>query len=152
MSIRIDEFNKQCYKFVSKFQEWTIKTYSDKFMLVKNDIRLVPDKSHVLTWEYHVIYSESYEVPVIYFCASNQSGVPLDLEQTLFISNRSYSREDLSRAISQVEHPFLFRPFFMVHPCKTKNFMQPHIDVDPDNYLICWLSTIGTIIGLKLDC
>lgn len=55
-------------------------------------------------------------------------------------------------SLSQVEHPLLFRPYFMVHPCHTADFMALHRKDNGhiDKYLICWLSTVSTLIGLKL--
>lgn len=59
--------------------------------------------------------------------------------------------EDLSKVINQVEHPLLFRPFYMIHPCGTENFMQVHHNHEKAGYLICWLSVVGTLIDLRLD-
>jgi hypothetical protein len=63
----------------------------------------------------------------------------------------SLSCDDLSTIVNQVEHPLLFRPFYMVHPCRTRDFMEPHLKLRRDCYVISWLSIVGTLLGLQLD-
>lgn len=168
MSISQTEFNKQCINFVLRCKElsnesWSLSSVSsgqvknltgaDDLMLDNNlldarlllsrvDLKLVSPNNQLRAYEYNVIYSDSYEVPVMYFSASNQDGSPVEVELEN-ISAEQY--------INQVEHPLLFRPFYMVHPCRTKDFMEVHSKSNSENYLICWLSTVGSYIGLRLD-
>lgn len=95
MSISQRDFNRQCVGFVSTCRKldghWTLlkqesKQISEitpcnvhakdldkmKLMLTKNELRLAQPNNQVYTYEYNVIYSDSYEVPVMYFSASRQ--------------------------------------------------------------------------------
>lgn len=142
MSISSDQFKVQCQKFVEFCTDWSLNEHVDKntpYILSKNEFRKIGN--NVYGFEYNVIYSESYEVPVMYFSVHKQDGSIAGLEEVLVNST-----ED--SVVSQVEHPVLFRPFYQVHPCKTRDFMKFH---HVSNYLIAWLSTIGTLIDLKFD-
>lgn len=59
--------------------------------------------------------------------------------------------KDLSMVVNQTEHPLLFRPFYMVHPCRTRDFMETHSRVNDQHYLVSWLSIVATLLGLRLD-
>lgn len=95
MCISQRDFNRQCLRFVSNCRQldsnWTLlkqesKQISEiipcndgpndldkmKLMLAKNELRLIQPYNQVYTYEYNVIHSESYEVPVMYFSASRQ--------------------------------------------------------------------------------
>lgn len=107
--------------------------------------------------EYHVVYSSSYQVPVLYFNAYYSNGSVLtkdELEE--FVINPNY-REPLKSStlmqqgsISQQEHPILGLPFYYIHPCDTASLMS-QVDLSNINYYIMsWLSFFGPLIGLYL--
>ncbi|XP_069887263.1 ubiquitin-like-conjugating enzyme ATG10 isoform X6 [Dipodomys merriami] len=53
------------------------------------------------------------------------------------------------------EHPILGQPFFVLHPCKTNEFMTPVLKNSQKinrnvNYITSWLSIVGPVIGLNL--
>lgn len=98
MSISRQDFNRQCLDFVNRCkqinEEWTVSRFHQgKFMDIEGttmgcigDEQLVLMKTHIIandetkdiqTYEYNIIYSESYEVPVMYFCSSNQGELSL---------------------------------------------------------------------------
>lgn len=167
MSISKDEFEVQCSKFTARCKElgdtWRLlgeyhgsireidaldRADIDRLILTKIELRVRFGEVH--SHEYNVVYSDSYQVPVMYFTISRQDGSLLDYKETL--SNLvGIAADDLNQVVNQVDHPILFRPFFMIHPCKTKQFMEPHKNLNPHHYLICWLSTVGSILGLELD-
>lgn len=94
MSISRGNFNRQCLEFIDKvreldeYHEWTVNRVEEagieqldnvlrdldsaNLMLMKTHIKLSPPHNLVQTHEYSVVYSESYEVPVMYFSASYQ--------------------------------------------------------------------------------
>ncbi|XP_058512308.1 ubiquitin-like-conjugating enzyme ATG10 isoform X2 [Ochotona princeps] len=112
----------------------------------------------VIRYEYHVLYSCSFQVPVLYFRASFLDGRPLTLEDIWEGVHQCY-RERLLQApwdaITQQEHPILGQPFFVLHPCKTNEFMTPVLK-NPQkinrniNYVTTWLSVVGPVVGLTL--
>ncbi|KAA8587571.1 hypothetical protein FQN60_016433 [Etheostoma spectabile] len=90
--------------------------------------------SQTLQYEYHILHSCSYSAPVLYFRAFTQDGRSLSLEE---------------------EHPLLGQPFFMIHPCRTEEFMRPVLQAARDqhrsvNYVLLWLSVVGPVVGLDV--
>lgn len=106
-----------------------------------------------VTWEYHVIFSESYGVPVLYFNCWKNDGSILRYEEILswlHSEMKSQLIENRWQSITQQEHPVLGRPFYMLHPCKTAeylNLIQKESSVNP---LVSWLSSFGGAIGLNI--
>uniref|UniRef100_A0A8C2RWN8 Ubiquitin-like-conjugating enzyme ATG10 n=1 Tax=Capra hircus TaxID=9925 RepID=A0A8C2RWN8_CAPHI len=84
--------------------------------------------AEVIKYEYHVLYSCSYQVPVLYFRASFLDGRPLALKDIWEGVHECYKMRLLQGpwdTITQQEHPILGQPFFVLHPCKTSEFMTP---------------------------
>ncbi|KAG2183741.1 hypothetical protein INT43_006752, partial [Umbelopsis isabellina] len=107
--------------------------------------------------EYHVVYSSSYQVPVLYFNAYYSNGSVLTRDELdKFVINPSY-REPLKSStlmqqgsISQQEHPILGLPFYYIHPCDTASLMA-QVDISDINcYIMSWLSFFGPLVGLYL--
>ncbi|KAL0436668.1 UNVERIFIED_CONTAM: Ubiquitin-like-conjugating enzyme ATG10 [Sesamum radiatum] len=114
-------------------------------------------------YDFHVVYSASYRVPVLYFRACCSDGQPLlldDIEKDLPL----YSVEQLTRSrqmfITQEEHPQLNRPWYTLHPCGTSEWMKLLLCNDAsaaqvegiavDKYLISWFSVVGQVFGLRI--
>ncbi|XP_014742008.1 PREDICTED: ubiquitin-like-conjugating enzyme ATG10 isoform X1 [Sturnus vulgaris] len=112
----------------------------------------------VVRYEYHVLYSSSYQVPVLYFRACFLDGRPLTLDEIWGSVHASYQdrlQEGPWDTITQQEHPILGQPFFVLHPCRTKEFISAVLSSSQDhhrhtNYIILWLSTVGPVVGLNL--
>lgn len=112
----------------------------------------------VVKYEYHVLYSCSYQVPVLYFRASFLDGSPLTLQDIWEGVHECYKTRLLQGpwdTISQQEHPILGQPFFVLHPCKTTEFMTPVLKNSQKinrsiNYITSWLSIVGPVVGLSL--
>lgn len=79
----------------------------------------------ILACEYHVIYSLSYQVPVLYFTVSYHSGklVPLAELWELLPTGQVCSDNGKWGILTQAEHPLLFQPFYCLHPCNTAKAM-----------------------------
>lgn len=90
MTLSIDEFRSQCHKFMNLNKatdgRWLLQTLNgrilqdviehdptslDNIMLYKREYRVEEEK--VISYEYSVTYSDSYEVPIMYFCINDQS-------------------------------------------------------------------------------
>ncbi|XP_072649382.1 ubiquitin-like-conjugating enzyme ATG10 isoform X5 [Canis lupus baileyi] len=114
--------------------------------------------SEVIKYEYHVLYSCSYQVPVLYFRASFLDGRPLALKDIWEGTHECYKTRLLQEpwdTITQQEHPILGQPFFVLHPCKTNEFMTPVLKNSRKinrsvNYITSWLSVVGPVVGLNL--
>lgn len=99
MSISRRDFNQQCLDFARKCSQldegWFVaKVHQGKFIetentsaessdddqliLMKTHVRFNSDTKDIQTHEYSIVYSESYEVPVMYFSASSQGELRLD--------------------------------------------------------------------------
>lgn len=76
-------------------------------------------------------------------------GSPLSLDEIQGI-NLDMTNQDLNQVVTQAEHPMLFSPYFMIHPCRTKDIMKLHV-AKKGNYLITWLSTLNTLANFGLD-
>ncbi|XP_075036476.1 ubiquitin-like-conjugating enzyme ATG10 isoform X2 [Mixophyes fleayi] len=86
-----------------------------------------PQESEVIHYEYHVLYSISYQAPVLYFRASFLDGRPLTLEEIWHRVHDCFKPRLLHgpwETITQKEHPVLGQPFFALHPCRTNEFMS----------------------------
>ncbi|NXN10746.1 ATG10 enzyme, partial [Indicator maculatus] len=112
----------------------------------------------VIRYEYHVLYSSSYQVPVLYFRASCLDGRPLTLDEIWKSVHACYQARLLEGpwdTITQQEHPLLGQPFFVLHPCRTNEFVSSILtssqqDNRHTNYIVLWLSTVGPVVGLNL--
>ncbi|NXD28253.1 ATG10 enzyme, partial [Spelaeornis formosus] len=112
----------------------------------------------VIRYEYHVLYSSSYQVPVLYFRACFLDGRPLTLDEIWGSVHASYQarlQEGPWDTITQQEHPILGQPFFVLHPCRTNEFISAVLGGSQEchrhtNYITLWLSTVGPVVGLNL--
>uniref|UniRef100_A0A8C5LQ28 Ubiquitin-like-conjugating enzyme ATG10 n=1 Tax=Leptobrachium leishanense TaxID=445787 RepID=A0A8C5LQ28_9ANUR len=108
----------------------------------------------VTQYEYHVLYSISYQAPVLYFRACFLDGRPLTLEEIWQRVHDCYKPRLLNgpwETITQQEHPILGQPFFVLHPCRTNEFMSLiQTNSRNGNYITSWLSIVGPVVGLTL--
>ena len=106
-------------------------------------------------FEYHVIYSESYQVPVLFFTATFHSGKLVPLREIWrAVSPFHVTRESGMEweSVTQREHPILCRPFYHLHPCHTSSVMATVLGTYKQaNYLLSWLTTFGPTVGLNLS-
>ncbi|MCJ8742385.1 hypothetical protein PDJAM_G00081450 [Pangasius djambal] len=118
----------------------------------------VCESQALMHYEYHVLYSFSHQVPVLYFRASTLDGQPLSLHEVWSNIHPNYRQRLLQGpwdALTQQEHPLLGQPFFMLHPCHTEEFMRPlfkmaHAKKRKVNYIATWLSVVGPVVGLDV--
>ena len=121
----------------------------DLVSLAEEDPSSLPILSaSLLTFEYHVIYSPAYQVPVLYFNAWHSTGALLTPDEVWrFAPSRPAG--DAYNYITQADHPVLGGPFYQVHPCRTEVLMGEVLGRQ-DKYLIAWLSFLGRDVGLSL--
>ncbi|KAG8456415.1 hypothetical protein GDO86_002265, partial [Hymenochirus boettgeri] len=109
----------------------------------------------MIHYEYHVLYSISYQAPVLYFRESLQDGRPLTLDEIWERVHDCFRPSVLQgpwETITQQEHPILGQPFYVLHPCRTNEFMSSLQGATNrnGNYIVTWLSTVGPVVGLHL--
>ncbi|XP_075994648.1 ubiquitin-like-conjugating enzyme ATG10 isoform X2 [Genypterus blacodes] len=114
--------------------------------------------SQVLQYEYHILYSCSYRTPVLYFRAFTLEGRSLSLEEvwsSVHPNYRARLQQSPLNTITQQEHPMLGQPFFVLHPCRTEEFMSPVLQAAQQqsrwvNYVLTWLSVVAPVVGLEV--
>lgn len=83
-------------------------------------------RSTVVNFEYHVVHSPSYLVPMLFFTASYQSGKLVPLVDIWKLLSPVHVPRDSGmewESVTQLEHPLLGRPFYHIHPCHTASVM-----------------------------
>ncbi|XP_054452426.1 ubiquitin-like-conjugating enzyme ATG10 [Anoplopoma fimbria] len=114
--------------------------------------------SQLIQYEYHILHSCSYATPVLYFRAFTQEGRSLSLEEVWSSVHPNFRLRLESSPLNTItlqEHPLLGQPFFMLHPCRTEEFMRPVLQAAQDqhrpvNYVLSWLSVVGPVVGLDV--
>jgi len=112
-------------------------------------------------YDYHIVYSPTYQVPVLYFNGYNLDGTPLKWSEIWDDLPVQIKNEEIRwTSITQKDHPLLFTPFYHVHPCNTavlmtelftKQLIESTKDIKKVNYLLAWLGIYGNLIGLSID-
>lgn len=123
----------------------------------------------VVHFEYHVVYSPSYRVPVLYFNATFPSGKLIPLQEVWQLLSPAHVRSGSGTewgTVTQQEHPLLCCPFYHIHPCHTADVMgtalqngtllsrlesQEHGTETDTQYLLSWLSMYGPTLGLNVS-
>ncbi|XP_010930316.2 ubiquitin-like-conjugating enzyme ATG10 isoform X1 [Elaeis guineensis] len=116
------------------------------------------DDMHI--YDFHIVYSFSYQVPVLYFRGYRCDGHPLhlcDIEKDLPPYSSKIRNESKWTFMTQEEHPYLCCPWYTLHPCGTSDWMKlllggdlPSKNPDMLHYLSAWLSVVGQTVGLRI--
>lgn len=116
---------------------------------------------------YDVVYSTSYQVPVLYLTfadASTSKNIPLpsadEVYDMLVPQGFKASMRDVGvmGALSMAEHPITGMPAYFVHPCRTQEALTPLLagasqtaGTEPAvEYLLLWFGVIGASVGLSV--
>ena len=125
----------------------------------------VEDSREILSFTYHIVFSESFAVPVLYLNVSRSNGCSLSHDELYsYFKLKKFSEKQDSvydLMLTQQEHPILFKPFYFVHPCKTADWMSliasnlrtedEAVRKDLDNYTLTWLSSVFSAFKINLD-
>ena len=103
--------------------------------------------------EIHIVFHTVYQVPVLYFNIYRPNGTRLTpLEGQDFLS--FFPETDFGSFLTQTEHIFTQKPFLMIHPCKTHDFMQQFETGSGEGrafkYLLTWFNVYGAFLNLHL--
>uniref|UniRef100_A0A7C8YGN0 Ubiquitin-like-conjugating enzyme ATG10 n=1 Tax=Opuntia streptacantha TaxID=393608 RepID=A0A7C8YGN0_OPUST len=115
----------------------------------------------VHSYDFHIVYSNSYKIPVLYFRGYNSDGRTLMLDQIerdLPVNSAKLLTEAKWTFITQQEHPYLNRPWYSLHPCGTNDLMRLLISdpslsrdtVTAEGYLVSWFSVVSQVVGIRL--
>jgi len=141
----------------------TIEDADECLLVDGHDATSSPEQLHV--YDYYVVYSPTYQVPVLYFQATHHDGQMLTMEEVWADVPLSYRDESMRwNFITQQEHPVLGVPCFHIHPCATKLLMANVDNLSqiptasggdansrpPANYIMAWLSAVGPVVGLRI--
>ncbi|KAM3719269.1 Ubiquitin-like-conjugating enzyme ATG10 [Dirofilaria immitis] len=133
-------FNRDIAELAMKTADLDLR-YQWQFNDYKNGQFL--SNSSVLEWNgetilqtFHITYNESYEVPVLWFIFSRQTGALLKIEEILELMPADKKKAilaDYLTSISQREHPIFNLLCYHFHPCRTADLMK---NIQYDNYVI----------------
>lgn len=117
-------------------------------------VQVLSSKNHV--YSLHIVYSPTYQVPVLYFNGRSQDGSLLGVEEIWGDVPQACKEHFSNSHISQGEHPVLGLPFYFIHPCNTRHLMALLVDTQPLDtsnaaYLINWLSWVSPIFGIPIS-
>ncbi|XAR58795.1 hypothetical protein NMG60_11014340 [Bertholletia excelsa] len=120
------------------------------------------DGREVICFDFHIVYSSSYRVPVLYFRACSSDGQPLvldDVIKDLPANSVKVLLESKWTFLTQEEHPYLNRPWYKLHPCGTCEWIKLLLLADAsgiengvafERYIVSWLSVVGQVVGLRI--
>ena len=82
----------------------------------------------ILIWNISVVYSETFQVPVLYFTLEYTNGCPVERRSmvsllSLTMDNPMDMDQEWS-SVSQDLHPETGRPSYFLHPCHTNDTLQ----------------------------
>ncbi|XP_030379140.1 ubiquitin-like-conjugating enzyme ATG10 [Scaptodrosophila lebanonensis] len=107
--------------------------------------------STLISVEYHVVFSVSYQVPMLFFQAHRSDGSLLDVDATWrAFMPEARERSDLFQMLTQMDHPVLFRPFMALHPCRTSDVLA-QFGKKSENRILTFISVYGPHVQLNLQ-
>jgi hypothetical protein len=109
-----------------------------------------------ITWSFSIVYSDTYQVPTLYFHVYQQDGTPCTRSQVVQWLRKTGanaledSETDSWEFISQEHHPHTGFPSYFLHPCRTSERMkvlQQSLSHGRDdkaeiNFLWVWMSLV----------
>ncbi|XP_053662218.1 ubiquitin-like-conjugating enzyme ATG10 [Anopheles marshallii] len=129
----------------------TLNAFPEKEIVKDPACAANEDIGRILSFEYHILYHESYEVPSLLFNIYEEGGKKFNIEEAwniLQISEVVPSNE-MYQAITMVHHPILYRPYLNLHPCKTSEMMNSL--PGSMNPILSFLTSYGPFVNLEQD-
>ncbi|KAH8258114.1 hypothetical protein KR038_005964 [Drosophila bunnanda] len=151
-----NDFLRQAKQFLDISQRlgdsWMLqeKDSNEPNAFLKFSQKIKSKSGELINVEYHVVYSVSYQVPMLFFQAHRSDGSLLDLDATWQCFMPDSKASELYQILTQMDHPVLFKPFMALHPCRTaevlKQFGQPS-----NNQVLTFISLYGPQVQLNLQ-
>lgn len=110
-----EEFQTACDSFLEETEgtEWRKKSLKGTEFLAKRGVR------DQVCYEFHVLFSEVFNVPVFYLNVFQPDGMVVGDAQVKSV----FCRCQVQTELSQVMHPLLDCPVWMLHPCQTEKIL-----------------------------
>ncbi len=142
---------------------------ADETDFLVDDTVLLDPEQHILVidgdetpaisiqWSFSIVYSNTFQVPVLYFHVQDHSGAPCTRSQVIrwLRQNMTASADEEFDVnswdfVSQEQHPHTGFPSYFLHPCRTSERMKllqqsaPSTQDNPAriNFLFVWMSMI----------
>lgn len=128
-----------------------------------------PQLQYVTQWTFSIIYSTTYQAPVLYFYVQEMNGNPVGRQQVLNMLRQEHQRSAFEFSndfpieawefVSQEEHPVTGLSSFFLHPCQSAQRLQLLTAVVGDQPELCtkleqkssilwaWMSMILPAVG-----
>lgn len=139
MTLSRDQFNLEIKEFQLKYSsKWTLLAKSDIFLKEPQLYLKTTIHESNLLMDAYITYSDSYQVPILYFLPMIQSDefsqfASLDTLKQLLTADPG--------SIALAENPINGLVMYTVHPCLTSEFMSEILSsVNQLNYIESWLS------------
>ncbi|KRZ08926.1 Ubiquitin-like-conjugating enzyme ATG10 [Trichinella zimbabwensis] len=171
----IEAFSKDHPEF-----RWTVAEQGKLKFLVCNDTRFCQISNDYVKCEFHVIYDELFEIPVMLLNYWYLEGKLMPLKEiwsTICSTEIARLYSDPYSVLTQMikyekkhriltlennqysikpkafqEHPLFRTSWYCFHPCKTADFLNPVIERGKrsKNLVAVWLSVMSSVVGISL--
>lgn len=106
-------------------------------------------------WNFSIVYSETWRVPVLYFRVQQRDGTPCTRDYILEVlaGDSHHNRvPDSWDFVSHEEHPVSRCPSFFLHPCRTQDRLETLQANTSDEALrlLSWMSMILPSVGYSI--
>ena len=108
--------------------------YTDETSIQGNIAELPQQQTFVTQWTFSIVYSTTYQSPVLYFCVQESNGNPVGRQLLLKILEQEHRRSAFEESndfpadawdfVSQEEHPVTGLSSFFLHPCQSSHRLQ----------------------------
>lgn len=103
------------------FEDESIFT-DEREISVQREAAIV-ERSTQVQWNFSIVFSDTYRVPVLYFRVQTLDGSPCERSRVLkWLPNQSIA--DSWDFISQEEHPISGLPSYFLHPCQSSSRLK----------------------------
>ena len=103
---------------------------------IPQDLGVVETSTQV-QWNFSIVFSETYGVPVLYFRVQTLDGCPCERSEVLkWLPNQAIA--DSWDFVSQEEHPISGLPAYFLHPCQTSSRLKETLRPSQHGATILW--------------
>ncbi|CAJ1968882.1 unnamed protein product [Cylindrotheca closterium] len=109
----------------------------EQAIALPQEFTTMEEKRIRVQWNFSIVYSDTYGVPVLYFRVQTLDGSPCERSRILeWLPDQSI--DDSWDFISQEEHPINGLPSYFLHPCQTSSRLKDLLQSTSQNASILW--------------